>query len=1068
MNNASQSQKLSPRKFISSKIAVIYALAGGLYILLSDLLLAYLVTDSTTLTRLQTIKGWFFITVTSVLLYWFIRWYLKQARRAQEQILSLSKFPEENPNPILRIAPDGTLLHVNKAGETLSDLWGAQRGQPLPESLQQLICKVLDSHDTQEMEIECQGKIFSLLFTPIADADYVNIYGRDVTKQKQTEEALRHSEERFRAVAQSANDAIISADSRGIIISWNKGAKNIFGYEEAEVLGRPVTQLMPERYQKSHQEGMERLRSLGEARIIGKTVELDGLRKDGGEFPLELSLAAWKVGEEIFYTGILRDITERRRAEEIMRDSEERYRLLFESNPSPLWVYDLETLAFLAVNDAAVRLYGYSYAEFREMTIKDIRPPEEIPALLERMPQHKGGIFVEGVRKHRKKDGTVIFVEVASTGIMFGTKLARLVLAKDITDRLRAEEKLRESETRYRALAESTNMGIWQISPAGYTIYINPAMKSMLEMEPDEELIGKTYHSFFTPESLITMEHEHAKRLQGLSSFYEVEIVGKSGRRRQVIICGAPLMGADGSLHSRIGSFIDITELKQAEAARKESEERYHLLFRESPVGIFHYNTQLRLTEVNDRFISILQSSRERLIGFDMNTLKDQSVLPAIKKTLEGEEGYYEGFYRATNGPAEIWVSMRTAPLLDHKGEIIGGVGIVEDITERKHLEEQLQQSQKMEAVGTLAGGVAHDFNNILTVLLSNLELAKFKIEQNQSVKPYLLEMENIADRAAQLTRQLLAFSRRQIIKPVPVNLNDTVTNMRTMLSRLIGEHIELELRLEGKLGMVKADPGQMEQVIMNLCVNARDAMPRGGKLTLATQKASLDEIYIKDRPWVKSGEYVLLEVTDTGQGMDEATRARIFEPFFTTKEIGKGTGLGLSMVYGIVKQHQGYINVYSEPEQGTVFKIYLPLWKEKTAPAEAVVPEAPEREGGKETILVAEDEEQLREALQRILESYGYTVLVARDGQEACSLYEQEKEHIDLVILDAVMPKMGGKEAAECVYKINPRQKILFSSGYSAEGLHEGFTIPEGMHFIQKPFRAKDLVQKIKEVLET
>jgi PAS domain S-box-containing protein len=663
--------------------------------------------------------------------------------------------------------------------------------------------------------------------------------------------------------------------------------------------------------------------------------------------------------------------------------------------------------------------------------------------------------------------------------IVIVTRIAQVLggaIDRAESERKQAEKTVQESEEKLRTILENTQDVIARFDHQCRYLYVNTAVGRYLSLKP-EDFLGKTHQELGFPEKRFRFWDETIREVfeTGQPQELEFELDGLHGplifNWRLV-----PEFDEKGKVKSVVTASREITPQKQMLEALQESEARYKRLV--GSVTDYIYTVKVKdgqrvATSHGPGCIAVTGYSPEeyeaepllwyRMVHEEYRTAVQELAARAMRgetpPPLEHRIYHQDGSIR--------WVRNTVVPRLDEEGKLIAYDGLIIDITERKNLETQLFQSQRMEAVGTLAGGIAHDFNNLLTAMMGNLELTRFNLERSRPVEPYLEEIEKVAARAAELTSRLLAFSRRQIIQPVPLNLNDTVNGMNKMLSRLLGEHIQLDLRLTSNLAKVKADPGQMEQVIMNLCINARDAMPQGGKLTLATKNLCLETDYINHHPWVEKGDYILLEVADTGIGMDKATQERIFEPFFTTKEVGKGTGLGLSMVFGIIKQHQGYINVYSEPGQGTVFKIYLPR-TEKEAAVQKVKETTVEIEGGKETILLAEDEENLRDAIQRILEMFGYTVLVTRDGQEAVELYQQEKERIDLVILDAVMPRMGGMEAADYIYKLNPHQKILFSSGYSVEGIHEKFVIPPHMHFIQKPYNAKALAQKVREVLES
>jgi nitrogen-specific signal transduction histidine kinase/ActR/RegA family two-component response regulator len=391
---------------------------------------------------------------------------------------------------------------------------------------------------------------------------------------------------------------------------------------------------------------------------------------------------------------------------------------------------------------------------------------------------------------------------------------------------------------------------------------------------------------------------------------------------------------------------------------------------------------------------------------------------------------------------------------------------LVNDVTERKQLEEQLRQSQKMEAVGQLAGGVAHDFNNLLTAITGYSELTLRWLPEDSAMRHNVLEIKKAGERAASLTRQLLAFSRRQVLQPVVLDINSLVTDVSKMLRRLVGEDIEFITLLRPEAGRINADPGQIEQVLMNLVVNARDAMPRGGKLIIETANVELDEAYADRHVAVNPGSYVMLAVSDTGTGMDEETRARIFEPFFTTKEEGKGTGLGLSTVYGIVKQSGGNVWVYSEVGRGTTFKIYLPRVAEDTQEQVPAV-EREELLRGTETILLTEDEGLVRRLVREALETYGYTVLETTSGGEAISACEGYDGPIHLLVTDVIMPGMDGRELANELTRLRPEMRVLFMSGYTDDAIVHHGVLDADMPFLQKPFSPDDLARKVREVLD-
>jgi len=634
---------------------------------------------------------------------------------------------------------------------------------------------------------------------------------------------------------------------------------------------------------------------------------------------------------------------ERQRAEGALRESEERYRDLFESNPYPMWVFDLETLRFLAVNDAAVSHYGYSRDEFLKLTIADIRPSEDIPRLREHVYRKTPGAGIAEWR-HCKKDGTIIDVEISSQEMRFGKREAQLVLALDITVRKKTEAALRESEERYRDLVENAHDIIYSHDLAGNYTSVNKAGQ-VITGYTREEALKLNLADTVAPEWRDKAKDMMRRKLAGERvTAYEMELIAKDGRRVAV--------------------------------------------------------------EVNTKLV-------------------------------------YE------------------------KGKPFAVQGIARDVTERKQLEDQLRQSQKMEAIGQLAGGVAHDFNNLLTAIIGYSGLALQRMEDESPLKPYIEEIKKAGDRAANLTRQLLAFGRKQILQPLPLNLNDVITDLNKMLRRLIGEDIRLAARLDLDLKKIKADPGQIEQVLMNLVVNARDAMPRGGNLTIETANIQIDEEYAGRHIGVHSGGYVMLAVSDNGTGMDHETEAKIFEPFFTTKDKGKGTGLGLSTVYGIIKQSGGNIWVYSELGHGTTFKIYLPQVDDPvtTVPAKIEDDSIP---GGSETVLLVEDEDVVRGLAQRILEEAGYRVIAANGGEEAVTWCANNAETIHLLLTDVVMPDTSGKELAERLTSLRPQTKVLFMSGYTDEAIVHHGVLDSNVEFLQKPFTPTALSRKVRQVLDS
>ena len=615
--------------------------------------------------------------------------------------------------------------------------------------------------------------------------------------------------------------------------------------------------------------------------------------------------------------------------------------VLFAMLPLPAWIFDRKTLRFLAVNEAAVALYGYSREEFLAFTLDDLRVAEDRPGLRAHLARESSdGPQPLGRWRHRTRAGRVFPVEITRQHLTWMGRAAALVVVTDITEHMTSDETIRR-----------------------------------LTVAVDQ-----------SPAAVVITD------LQG-----NIDYVNRR--------------------------FTEITGYGAAEAFGK-----------------------------NPRFLK--------------SGLTPIEVYRDLWDTI-GAGREWRGVVQNRRKNGELyWESATISPIRDAAGAVTHYVEISQDVTEQRLLEEQFRQAQKMEAVGRLAGGVAHDFNNLLSVITSCTELVIEDLGASDPRREDLEEVRKAAVQAATLTRQLLAFSRQQVLQPRVLDLNDVLGGAEKILRRLIGEDVALTTVLGSALGAVKADQGQIEQVIMNLVVNARDAMPDGGRLTIATSAVHLDADYADDHPPVVPGDYVLLTISDTGVGMDATTQRRIFEPFFTTKEKGKGTGLGLATVYGIVKQSGGFIWVYSEPAHGATFKIYLPR-VEPPAGGEPEPVATGESLRGTETILIAEDSDAVRKVSREVLERHGYSVLDAPNGKAALEVAVWHSAPIQLLLTDVIMPEMSGRELADRLTGLRPDVRVLYFSGYTDDAIVRHGVLEEGIAYLEKPFTPDQLARKVREVLD-
>ncbi len=878
------------------------------------------------------------------------------------------------------------------------------------------------------------------------------------------------------------------------------------------------------------------------------------------------------------------------------------YRLLFEHNPQPMWLYDIETLQFLAVNDSAIEKYGYTREEFLGMTIEQIRPAEDLSSLHETLRKANDDPTRQLEWRHKRKDGKILVVEIQFRSTVFSGRKAHFILINDITERVRAKEALTVSEERFHRLMETTTAAIFFYINDRFH-YVNQATEQITGYTKDE-LSGMNTLQLVHPDHRDLVIERAAARLRGekVPTRYELKIVTKLGEPRWIDLSAGLLqvdgknaiiatgiditdsrkileelrrseelthrileavpggiieISADGRVlqanleaqhcfglspleflqssiehlaqkmlwedgskvkyedfpvvkclktaehqsavvmgvrraesgicwgmfttvplldvataktNGAVFTFLDITGRKFTEDALRESEERYRKFFEEDITGDYIASTDGCILSCNPAFANIFgfesveaaMFSNLNAIYAEPNTIAVIAELLRAKKKIE----YHESVGKRCNGKP-VYIIENLIGLFDDEGVLIGVKGYVFDNTAHKLLEQQVQETVKIDGLGRLAGGIAHDFNNLLGIILGYTERLTGNVRNDQRTLQDVKAIHIAAQRGANLVRQLLTFARKTDVAFEEMNVNSIVDELGRLLKETFPRNIVLKVQSEATMPPIIGDVNQIHQAVLNLCVNARDAMPAGGTITLKTE--TVTGFMLREKfPDAEADFYANISVRDTGSGMDEEVRSKIFEPFFSTKGPGKGTGLGLAVVHGIVKSHHGVIDVISAPGKGTLFNLYFPV---VLSTPRAIRPEDLQEQvvpGGAETILIVEDEELLRELLQGLLESKGYNILTAEDGEQAVALFKEHHARIDLVLSDLGLPKLGGWEACQEMQKINPGIKVVIASGYLDPTAKQDMMQGGIREFVHKPYLAKELTAKVREMLDT
>lgn len=754
-----------------------------------------------------------------------------------------------------------------------------------------------------------------------------------------------------------------------------------------------------------------------------------------------------------------------------LKESESRFREFAQNIRDVVYMIDPERRQLLYVNQSYETIWQRSCESlYKDLSSRiDAAHPEDKEKVLLMQQDLFDGRFPQEEYRIALADGSIRWIWDRTFPVRDenGKLHALGGIAADITERKRWEEEMRQSEDRYRDLVVHSQDLMCTHDLEGRILSVNPAAGRMMGWQPGEETI-KNIRDILAPESRDVFDKYMAKVIsEGAAS--GIMIVETQTGEKRIWEYYNTLRTEGVSAPIVRGIAHDVTERKMAEKALVTNEKRFRALIENSADLIVVLDADATVSYSSPSLFRILGYRAEEWLGkniFDFIHPEDaKAAAEALQKGIQHTDTGLPMQLRVRHKD-DTWRLMEATDTNLLEDEAVGGIVInARDITESKQLEEQLRHAQKMDAIGRLAGGIAHDFNNLLTAIIGYSQFALSTADGTNPLRRFLEEIEKAGVRAASLTNQLLAFSRRQVLMPRVLELNNIVADMRKMLRRLIGEDITLVANLGEGLGMIKADPGQIEQVIVNLAVNARDAMPNGGTLVIETVNVELGDNYIASHLDVLPGRYVMLAVSDTGTGMSRETLARLFEPFFTTKEQGKGTGLGLSTVYGIVKQSGGDIWVYSEPDRGTTFKVYLPRVDEPLEAAEAGEGLITPREGW-ETVLLAEDDTAVRTLAREVLEQNGYTVLEASDGELALSTGENYQGQIHLMITDVVMPQISGSELIRRVRAVRPDIKVLCMSGYTDDAIARHGLLESGVAFIQKPFSPGKLIRMVREVL--
>jgi two-component system NtrC family sensor kinase len=905
----------------------------------------------------------------------------------------------------------------------------------------------------------------------------------DITGRKQMEAELSKGKKFLQTVIETEPECVKLIDATGALIMMNRAGLSMIQADSFEqVKGRSIYPLVLPEYR-------DMFRTITKEVFEGKsgalTFEIMGIK--GRRLWLETHAVPLRNDEDeiIALLGITRDVTERKQAEEAILEQKQYAEDLvansvvatFVLNPRHkvvLWNRACEELTGIpALDIVGTDNHWKAFYDRKRPALADIIIDGtfgQLPSLYNTFTRSAlipNGLQAEGWYQNLNGRDRYIIFDAAPVYNSRGELAVVIETVHDATERKQTEEVLKRELDFTAAVLDTVGSMVMVLDRQGRIVQFNRTCEEVSGYT-FEEVQGKHVWDFLLPpEQVEAIKAVFKNLISGrFPNKYENHWVAKDGSRKLIAWSNTALLAPDGSVEFVVPTGIDITGRERADEALLQ-EKRFSDAIINSLSGIFC------ICDENGRLIRWIYNEKE-VTGYSMEELMHMNVLElfredrdivakAIQEAFTTGRAAVEARLVTKSGAAIPFFLSGLRMSMDHKQYLVG-VGL--DISERKQLEDQLRQAQKMASIGTLAGGIAHDFNNILTAIIGYGNLLNLKMPIDDPLRHKVDQILSSASRATQLARSLLAYSGKRIINPQPVSLNEIVRKLEPFLVRLIREDVELMTALTDEDATVRADSGQIEQALMNLATNARAAMPDGGTLHIDTDLIDLDDEFARTHPGSKPGKYATISVTDSGTGMDEKTRQKIYEPFLTAKEVGKGTGLGLAMVYGMVKQHNGYIDVTSEVGKGTTFVIYLPA-------VQAEIPEAKPagavfvKEGG-ETILVADDDEAIRGLTKDMLEEFGYTVLLAEDGEDALNKFRENRDKIQLLLFDVIMPKKNGKDVYEEIKGMNPAVKAIFLSGYAADLIQRKGVLEEGLNFIVKPFAVNTLLDEVRRVLNS